>query len=638
MALTVMAVLGVLPAQPARTASLEAYGRLPSLEDVALSPNGTRLAFVHTQNDDRIIEAYSLADKKPIAAARVGNEKLRNIEWADETHLLIFTSTTAQPFGLLGGPREWWGLQAWDVNTHRLRPIPDTRRYQGVNMMPVVWGQTMIRHVQGHTLLFVPVITLSEGTHLDLARVDLDADREFLVTHGESTARQWLVDAKGELAAEQHYEEAQRRWSLKLRQDGRMREIAGGPAPIEVPQILGFGPVADTILLQQLEQDEPVWRLVSMKDGSLSEPMAERQALDSPIEDLHLQRMIGGVHVVDDARYVFFDPGMQLRWDEIVKTFPNEHLRLVSHDSDLLRIVVRVDGPRDGYLYELIDMATSQAQRIGDIYQDTGKPYEVRRITYAAADGLSIPAYLTLPRERAARKLPLIVLPHGGPQARDTADFDWWSQALADQGYAVLRPNYRGSALSRQFIAKGFGQWGRMMQTDLSDGVRYLAAQGIIDPARVCIVGASYGGYAALAGVTLDPGVYRCAVSVSGPSDLSRQLSWVRQQTGSGPQIEQRYWDRFMGVSGPADSSLDGISPIKHISTISVPVMLIHGKDDTVVPYEQSQIMYDAMHRANKAVELVTLKHEDHWLSRSDTRLQMLQTSVAFLREHNPPD
>jgi dipeptidyl aminopeptidase/acylaminoacyl peptidase len=178
--------------------------------------------------------------------------------------------------------------------------------------------------------------------------------------------------------------------------------------------------------------------------------------------------------------------------------------------------VVRVDGQRFGYQYQLVNFDTHKAVPIGDVYAGLTEPLEVRRINYAAADGMQIPAYLTLPRGREPKNLPLIVLPHGGPAARDTADFDWWSQALADQGYAVLRPNYRGSVLGERFLAAGFGEWGRKMQTDLSDGVRFLAKEGIADPSRVCIVGASCGGYAALAGVTLDPGVYRCAVSEPG--------------------------------------------------------------------------------------------------------------------------
>ena len=176
------------------------------------------------------------------------------------------------------------------------------------------------------------------------------------------------------------------------------------------------------------------------------------------------------------------------------------------------------------------------------------------------------------------------------------------------------------------------------MQTDLSDGVRYLAEDGTIDPKRVCIVGGSYGGYAALAGATLDPGVYRCAVSVAGPADLRRMLKWTNEQSGRSDNLSQRYWDRFMGVSGPADPALQSISPIEHLAAVTAPILLIHGRDDTVVPYEQSEVMASALKRAGKAVEFVTLNHEDHWLSRSATRLQMLEATVAFLRTNNPPD
>ena len=171
---------------------------------------------------------------------------------------------------------------------------------------------------------------------------------------------------------------------------------------------------------------------------------------------------------------------------------------------------------------------------------------EVRNLTYLAADGLAISGFLTLPRDLPEKNLPLVVMPHGGPAVQDTQRFDWWAQALADQGYAVLQPNYRGSDVNFKFIEAGYGEWGRKMQTDLSDGVEYLAKAGIVDPSRVCIVGASYGGYAALAGVTLQSGIYRCAVSVAGLSDLPRMRSWTNEtQLGR----VSRYWDRFWGVA-----------------------------------------------------------------------------------------
>ncbi len=172
------------------------------------------------------------------------------------------------------------------------------------------------------------------------------------------------------------------------------------------------------------------------------------------------------------------------------------------------------------------------------------------------------------------------------------------------------------------------------MQTDLSDGVRDLVRQGIIDPKRVCIVGASYGGYAALAGPSLDPGVYRCAASYGGISDLRTFAPWVRNQNGVG---SQRYLIRFIGAESARDPSMSEISPAAHADKVSVPVLLIHGKDDTVVPLQQSQIMADALKAAGKPVELVVLDSTDHWLTRGDTRQGMLNAVIAFLEKHNPP-
>jgi dipeptidyl aminopeptidase/acylaminoacyl peptidase len=294
-----------------------------------------------------------------------------------------------------------------------------------------------------------------------------------------------------------------------------------------------------------------------------------------------------------------------------------------------------VDGPRSGFAYALVDLTSGRTRSLGDVYAGITERYETRPLTYPAADGLEIRAYLTLPPGKEPMQLPLVVLVHGGPAARDTADFDWWPQALASQGYAVLQANFRGSALGTEFMSAGFGEWGRKMQTDLSDGVRHLAQEGTIDPARVCIMGASYGGYAALAGVTLDPGVYRCAVSVAGVGDLERMLQWERANSS---EQAQRFWDRFMGVDGPKDPAVRAISPAENAAAADAPVLLIHGKDDTIVPYAQSEAMLRALRRADKNVELVTLKREDHWLSRGETRVQMLQASTAFLRLHNPPD
>jgi len=621
-----------------RSAPLEVYGRLPRIEEVALSPDGSRIAFVKTEENNRVVTAFSVAAHTLLRGLRVGQQKLRYIEWADDNHLLIVTSVTTVPWGFMGADSEWFQMQVYDVRNGNLFLVPQDDDLNKVQFMNAIGGRVTIRRLKDHTVLFIPGLQTSTRLAPALIRADLETQTSRVVRPGNPGNLGWIVDDAGEVVAEEIYNEDKRHWAISIRRDGHTQEVASGDENIEFPRLLGWGPTADTLLMERLEEGNAVWRLLSLKDGSIGPPMAEKKALDQPIENRLTNRMVGGVHIADSREYVFFEQSMQATWDAILNAFPGERVRLESASADFRKIIVRVEGAVDGYRFELVDLDTHRATPIGDVYEGVTQPFEVRRITYAAADGTDIPAYLPLPRGRPPKKLPLIVLPHGGPAARDTADFDWWSQALSDQGYAVLRPNYRGSDINWRFLSQGFGEWGKKMQTDLSDGVRYLAKEGIADPARVCIVGASYGGYAALAGPSLDPGVYRCAVAVAGIGDIRRMLTWVNDRRGSDKSRTQRYWDRFMGVRGPDDPAVDGISPIKHLDAITVPVLLIHGRDDTVVDYEQSHVMYDALRKAKKSVELVTLKNEDHWLSRSGTRLQMLEASVGFLRAHNPPD
>jgi dipeptidyl aminopeptidase/acylaminoacyl peptidase len=275
---------------------------------------------------------------------------------------------------------------------------------------------------------------------------------------------------------------------------------------------------------------------------------------------------------------------------------------------------------------------------IGPAYEGI-KPDDLADVAvaaYPAKDGMKINAFLTLPIGREPKNLPLIVLPHGGPAARDDAGYDWWAQALASRGYAVLQPQFRGSGgFDWSLEAAGFGEYGRKMQSDLSDGVRALAGKGYIDPKRVCIVGASYGGYAALAGVTIEQGVYRCAVAVAGVADMRKMVGDGLVAANRNSTV--RYWDRFVGAKNPTDPVYDQISPVRHAAQASAPILLIHGRDDTVVPFEESVRMEAALKSANKPVEFVILANEDHWLSREETREQMLKATVTFLEKNNPP-
>ena len=196
-------------------------------------------------------------------------------------------------------------------------------------------------------------------------------------------------------------------------------------------------------------------------------------------------------------------------------------MAIVDQSRDLSRALIGVENADSPRVYFLVDLGKGTADTVGESYPELEKVGLGKResMTYAARDGLEIPAYLTLPPGREAKNLPLVVFPHGGPWSRDEAGFDWWAQFLTTRGYAVLQPQFRGSVgFGGDLRRAGTRAWGQAMQDDLLDGVDELVKRGIVDAKKVCIVGASYGGYAALAGVALTPDRFACAVSVNGVS------------------------------------------------------------------------------------------------------------------------
>ncbi|MEO0872467.1 MAG: prolyl oligopeptidase family serine peptidase, partial [Pseudomonadota bacterium] len=310
------------------------------------------------------------------------------------------------------------------------------------------------------------------------------------------------------------------------------------------------------------------------------------------------------------------------------------YLRIGDFTPDFSALIANTSGNFDSGTWYRVNGLTGQRSIVGfERPAIQGMAIgKVSTFSYEAQDGMEIRGILTLPPGREAKDLPVIILPHGGPTAHDVERFDWWAQAFASRGYAVLQPNFRGSTgRGLSFIEAGDGEWGKKMQTDKSDGLMALAQSGIVDPSRACIVGASYGGYAALAGVTLQQGIYRCAVSVNGVADLESTLRDLRTGTRD---IITRSFDKQFG----ANPDLDALSPVNHADKADAPILLIHGRDDTVVPFAQSVMMRNELRGKGKEFEFVELEGEDHFLSQSDTRMQMLGATMAFVQKHNPAD
>jgi acetyl esterase/lipase len=630
-------------AQPAPIAApaadlppLEAYGVLPSVSEVEISPDGSLLAILVGPPVDRQLQIRRVSDRKAVFVGHLGALKVRQLEWVGDHHLLVIRSTTAQPWGLMGPKREYSQVADLNIDTGKLIALMLDAPMNTIDSTPVALM------LDGKPAMLVESASFqNERGVVSLFRVNLGVNNDAtrLVNEGSIDTQAFVIGNDGSAVARSEYNAKTGQWTLKLHRGASWVSAYTVVSPVDVPNVDGLGRDGRSVLIRT--PDENGWnvREVSLADGKVSDPI-DAIAGHGTISDPKTHAAIGAVHAtMDHSVYAFFDAHDQAVWNGIVKAFSGEQTTLESWSDDRKRVVVKVEGNSFGAAYHLVDLNTGKAEWLTDEYKDIPPEaiLERRVIEYAAADGTKIPAYLTLPRGRAAKDLPLIVLTHGGPAARDDPGFDWWSQALASKGYAVLQPQYRGSTgFGLEHLEAGYGQWGRKMQTDLSDGVRDLVKQGVVDAKRVCIMGASYGGYAALAGAVFDPTAYRCAVDLAGPSDLKRFLEYEQDAAnGNDPEVV-RYWDRFMGAKKPGDSALDEISPAKHADKAAMPILIIQGQDDTVVPYAQSTEMADALKRAGKPVEFVTLKSEDHWLSRGETRLAMLQAAVAFLAKNNP--
>ena len=617
----------------AQTAPLEVYGGLPAYDLVEVSPSGDRLAYIAVIGEERSLIINDLNDMSLIGGVRAGEVKVRDLNWAGEDHVVLSTSATQAGASLGLGLTELYDGKIYSIPTRQV--VDALRHTEGVLLGSKLASSPVTRTVDGRGVLLVSGYNLRYPALYSI-NLDTGVGRQI---EDAAPAGGYIINGQGQPVVRVQYDGEE--FGIQAKRGGFWRTVWRTDAPIDTPDLIALGRTDREVVVLGAPDGRPDgYHLLDLDTGAWSDLPFEGEVKSVWI---HPQtRLMIGVRTGEDGdeAYQFTDPVAERSWRSVRAAFRDKRVQLRSWSHDMRQLVVFTEGAGDPGTFQLVDLDRRTAEIIGGTYPLTPEQVgEIRPVSYPAADGMTIPGYLTLPPGvTEPRGLPLVVLPHGGPAARDYLGFDWWAQGLASRGYAVLQPNFRGSdGLGRAHLEAGYGEWGRKMQTDLSDGVRWLAEQGIIDPARVCIVGASYGGYAALAGPTLDNGVYRCAVSVSGVSDLRRMVQWSAEQSGRRNSPVVRYWNRFMGAERLGDRTLDQTSPAMQAARADAPILLLHGRDDTVVPFEQSRIMAEALARAGKPYELIELSGEDHWLSRAETRRRMLAETVRFLEQHNPP-
>ena len=388
---------------------------------------------------------------------------------------------------------------------------------------------------------------------------------------------------------------------------------------------------ADLNSLYALKKKDGRMALYRIKlDGSLAETFIASDPkvdIDSVIRIGEGERVVAYYVAGDKPRTVYFDPEFAALNKSLGKALPKSPIihfaDTVANGRKLLLYAGSDNDPGRYYVFDR-DQKTLNPAMIERPELEGYALSQMKPVTVTAKDGAQIPAYLTLPPGKAAKNLPAIVMPHGGPSSRDYWNFDWLSQFFAARGYAVIQPQYRGSeGYGDQWLnINGFRNWETSMG-DIADSAKWMISQGIADPDRVAIVGWSYGGYAALQSAATYPALYKSVVAIAPVTDLAT----LKKDTSFYGRSE--YVENFIG-SGPY---IERGSPLQNASSIRVPVLLAHGDLDTNVKFHQSQMMYDALKSRGKPVEFLTYKGLDHQLRDASARTQVLTKAAELLEK-----
>ena len=641
------AVAGMAATGPAQAAPppASAFGRIPAVVDAAIAPGGHRVAILGGLSDQRVISIATI-DQPGLPVLSLGDVEAISVRWAGDDFVLArvaYWETT--------GPRANYRFERNISITTDAKPASRLLRNDIISQF--VTGQPILG-ITNTTPTRVLMAGLSESSGANatadtrikrkgesgvvhaLWRVDPATGDGQLVERGVPDTSSFEVDLAGQPRVRLDIDEINHRFSVfgKPQGKGAWTPVWAGGSFESRRSYYGYSEPDDAIYLAQ------DGRLVKKPlSGAPVEPLGQTGSGPSLhlVWDEHRNTAAAIATGGERTTYEWLDPEVGSAAGVLIRAFKGQEVSLGGWSRDRTRFLARVAGPASPGVWYLYDRPRKEISPLAEEYPELkGAALGTTTwITYKARDGLEIPAYLTLPPgAQPGAKLPLIVYPHGGPRSRDTYDFDYIAQFLATRGYAVLQPQFRGSwGFGDAFEKAGQGEWGGKMQTDLQDGIAALAARGDVDPKRVCIVGASFGGYSALAGAALYPDAYKCAASIAGVADLGLLLVedariYGRESAGMDELRED--------LGAQSRERLMAQSPARHAAEVKVPILMIHGDKDTVVPAEQSQRMAEVLKAAGKPYELIILEGENHYLTKAASRTRTLEALEQFLAKNLP--
>jgi dipeptidyl aminopeptidase/acylaminoacyl peptidase len=615
---------------------LTAFGHLPAIQSASLSPDGQRVVMLlNTEGTSTIVTQGVDGGGQLSQVLATDKFKFNWVRWANNERLLVSLIFPSKRYSV-------------ETTETRLLSV----RYDGAKPLNLVLPQYFRGEYQSqfqdqivdfrpdpqHVLMEVSNGSISADPAV--FSVDLEKGTRREVHPSRTDFSDWMTDQTHRVRVgtfhdkaniEVHVSDAdgtnwRRAWAYKILGKDRVRP-------------LGFGKDPNVLYISADHNGRQAVFTVDLRDPALKRTLKlanDKYDLNGSLVHAPNSGEAVGIRDVINGRSEtsYWDPGYRDFMLSINEALPKRFNRLVGMSDDGARYLVYSSNDTHAGEYYIGDNRKDDLKLLANAFPDlpVAQMVEKKPVTIAARDGLKLPGYLSLPQGQAAGNLPAVLLVHGGPQGADNGDFDSWVQFLANRGYAVLQVNFRGSTgFGSQMVAAGLRRWGQEMQDDLTDATKWLA-NGTADPKRICIVGASYGGYAALMGAARAPELYRCAVSFAGVTDL------VELALDAGQFRNMK--EAFEAQIGSADTDrerLRATSPRFLAAKMGVPLLLMHGTQDRSVPYVQATLMTEALEKAGKPFRFVRQEGGDHHLSVYAHRLEFFTELERFLATNLTP-
>lgn len=610
---------------------VEAFASLPDVSNVKLSPNGNLVAsLVKVDLKDKkgttisITNLQNGAKEYPLFADNI-TLTFDSFEWASNDILLVKASYPETRYGVATTETR---MLMYNLNSKKSQNILSNRYLGRLTYVPNILSNIIdyLPEDKEHILLSLPGFNRTgEPT---VVKVSLDRNGKTQIYKGiEHDVWNWITDAQHNVRIAIYRKDTHYRIYEHQIDDKDKRRLLWEFDAFSNNQIwpLGFDLDPQLLYVRALHKGLNAVYKVNLTNPALNKELVyfdDEYDVDGALRRSPKTKKVIGIGSI------FWDESYRKIQKDLDKVMPANDNYILNFSEDENRYIALTTSDTEPGIYLIGDRNKNTLNALAYRYSKLTPEIlnDKKLISYKARDGLEIEGYLTLPKTTSKRNLPTVIFPHGGPISFDGDGFDYWTQFLASRGYAVLQMNFRGShGYGFDFMNMGVGNWGKAMQDDIEDGTRWLIEKGYSNPDSICILGASYGGYAALMGVIKTPKLYKCAVSFAGVTDLQALKNAQRAYIGhevSDKQIGDDYGE------------LRERSPLNYAEKINVPVLLIHGNKDRIVKVEQSEDMYNKLLHKHKKVEYIELDKGDHHLSNSEHRLIAFKAIERFLAEN----